>query len=276
MKVAIENNYLKSNSLTTIIIVLLVVSILYGISDNLDQKNVLLRTAVFQNQVETVKKLIAEGADVNIITAEPIESTVLMIAASKGYIEIMKILIENGAHVNATSNEGYTALMRAARNGQTVAIKILLQNNADINAKNYGGMSALKFAANNYYQDIVKILLSHGADRKDIENIRKPPFNPIREFVQTVSGSQHNRQLEALSFYSLLILSVISLTRLIKAHGNLLWDTLIPVSAIFLYFLNKAVELPNPMMSADFILYTLLIIIGISSFSGFIKILFSK
>ena len=276
MQVFVNNYYLKSNASKTIIIALLAFSILYASSNNLDQKNVLLRTAVFQNQVETVKKLISEGADVNIKTAKPIDSTLLMITARKGYIEIMKILIENGADVNAISNEGYTALMLAANNGQTSAIKILLQNNADINFRNYGGMSALKFAAYNSYEDIVKILLSHGADCKDIDTISKLPFNPIREFVQTVFGSQYLRLLEMLSFYSLLILSVISLARLIKAHGSLLWDTLIPLSTIFLYFLHKAVQIRNPMVSADFILYILLIVICISSFGNFIKVIFSK
>lgn len=161
----------KITSLIRIIFGWLLINTLLAASDRPVPGQLPLMSAVYRNQVETVKTLIANGADVNTKIAGVIEVTPLMVAARYGHTEILKILIENGADVNAKSEEGYTALMRAARNGQTAAVKILIQNHADVHARNYGGMSALKFAASYNYQDIVQILLDHGADRRDLLNI---------------------------------------------------------------------------------------------------------
>lgn len=42
-----------------------------------------------------------------------------------GYEKIAEILIENGADVNATNSNGYTALTFAARNGNVEIIKLI-------------------------------------------------------------------------------------------------------------------------------------------------------
>ncbi|WP_188093748.1 ankyrin repeat domain-containing protein [Sulfurimonas xiamenensis] len=159
----------KFSSLTSILFGLLFISALFGASDYSVPGEMPLMSAVRQNQLEKVKTLIANGADVNMKKAGAIEVTPLMVAARYGHTEIMEILIENGADVNVKSDEGYTALMRAARNGKTDAVKILLLNHADVNARNFGGMSALKFAAG-CYPDIVQILLDNGADQGDLAN----------------------------------------------------------------------------------------------------------
>ncbi len=56
-------------------------------------------------------------------------ATALMFAAEEGHIDIMKLLLEQGADANAAHTEGLmkgrTALMAAASNGHIGIVKLL-------------------------------------------------------------------------------------------------------------------------------------------------------
>jgi uncharacterized protein len=69
----------------------------------------------------------------------------LDIAISKGDIESVKKFIEYGVDVNELSN-GLSPLMLAARYNKVEIMKILIANGALINAKNENGLTALKYA----------------------------------------------------------------------------------------------------------------------------------
>ena len=78
-----------------------------------------------------------------------------MIASLRGQTEVVKMLLEKGADVNAKNTKGWTALMIASLRGQTEVVKNLLEKGADVNAKDEDGKSALKHAINN---EIIKLL----------------------------------------------------------------------------------------------------------------------
>jgi ankyrin repeat protein len=60
--------------------------------------------------------------------------TALHLAAGEGHLEIVKLLLEHGADVNAkTAYE--TALHLAAGEGHLEIVKLLLEHGADVNAK---------------------------------------------------------------------------------------------------------------------------------------------
>lgn len=79
--------------------------------------------AIVKGDFETVKKLIAMGADVN---AKSNGLTPLMYAAKYNRIEILNLLIDKGVNLKAKdSKKGYTALKFAELSNATEAKKIL-------------------------------------------------------------------------------------------------------------------------------------------------------
>jgi ankyrin repeat protein/tRNA A-37 threonylcarbamoyl transferase component Bud32 len=72
--------------------------------------------------------------------------------------DVVKLLLDKGADVNAKDREGRTALMWAASSGNVDIVKILLDAGADISAKNEDGETALMLAQRNKQVDTMKIL----------------------------------------------------------------------------------------------------------------------
>lgn len=78
------------------------------------------------------------------------QGTALMVAAIEGHDEIVKLLVDNGADINITNNERYTAL-----------------DWAQFKIDSYG---AIKFNKQNNYRNIIDCLKSHGAKSRDTES----------------------------------------------------------------------------------------------------------
>lgn len=126
-----------------------------------------LRRAAIKGNVDSVKDLVSRGANVNMRHGG---WTILMFAAREDHPEVAKILLDNGADVNATGEErgewsGATALTIAAEKGHTDIVKVLLARGANVNAQNnHGSNTALMYAAEFDYPDVVKVLLASGAN----------------------------------------------------------------------------------------------------------------
>ena len=91
--------------------------------------------------------------------------TPLMFAADKGHKEVVALLLDRGANINAASegNFLYTALMIAAGRGYSEIVNLLLARGADVNASNSIGHTALTIAAGLGHKEIVPLLLKNGA-----------------------------------------------------------------------------------------------------------------
>ena len=71
---------------------------------------------------------------------------------------------ENGANVNASDKNKYTALLSAAGNGHLEIVKLLEASGADINAKNKFENTPLIWAALNGHLPVVKYLQAKGSN----------------------------------------------------------------------------------------------------------------
>jgi len=112
--------------------------------------------------LEVVRILIENGADVNDSTG--IGETALMFAVEKGHNDIASLLIENGADINAQDIYQRTALMRASASGNVAMVSYLIEKDADVNLKDKQDKFALDFAKKFEYQDVVDLLSKLTAD----------------------------------------------------------------------------------------------------------------
>ncbi len=106
----------------------------------------------------------AKDTDVKIKTMD------LISAVQKGDTEIVKMLLDKGADVNAKDNNGNAALIWAVDRKNTEIIKMLLDKgadvNVDVNVKDGSREPVLIYAIKKDNTEIVKILLDNGADVK--------------------------------------------------------------------------------------------------------------
>ena len=117
-----------------------------------------LHIAAYHGQVEAIKVLLKEGADVN-AKRDKDGRTPLHWAAWKGQVEAIKLLLKAGAKVNAKEKTGKTPLHSAALKGQVEAIKVLLKAGAKVNARDKDGDTPLHWAAWKGQVEAIKALL---------------------------------------------------------------------------------------------------------------------
>ncbi len=119
--------------------------------------------AAMHRDTARVRLLLKQGADVN--AAQGDGMTALHWAASLGDAGQARMLITAGARLDASTRNGsYTPLHLAARAGQTSVLNVLLDAGANVNAPTTsGGATALHLAAGQGSADAVAALLAHGA-----------------------------------------------------------------------------------------------------------------
>ena len=124
--------------------------------------------ATAAGDINKVSELIRLGTDINYFS-ESWDKTALMLASEKGYIEITKLLIENGANLEiASKSNGFTALFWGSFWGdeKVDVVSMLLEHGANVNHKNFGLETALFRAADQGDVEIVKLLIKYGVDLK--------------------------------------------------------------------------------------------------------------
>ena len=118
-----------------------------------------------QSTAEYIRVLISEGANVN--AKDKDGRTPLMLAAAKSSTPgIVALLLEKGAELEARSTYGWTPLMIAARNSSPEIVQLLLEKGAEVNVRDTDGKTPLMFAARNTNgksAEIKQLLINAGA-----------------------------------------------------------------------------------------------------------------
>ncbi|HEY9509856.1 MAG TPA: ankyrin repeat domain-containing protein, partial [Verrucomicrobiae bacterium] len=124
--------------------------------------------------------LLAHHADINARNSEPNgERTPLHLAIARNRIEMLKLLIQAGANVNARAKGGMTPLMEALYDKQFDMIEPLLAAKADPNLATDDGITSLSLAAQLKNLEVVRQLLDAGA-KPDAGDLNPPLFWAIK------------------------------------------------------------------------------------------------
>ena len=135
-------------------------------------RNTALTLACFQGRHEVVSLLLDRKANVEHRAKTGL--TPLMEAASGGFVDVGRVLLDKNADVNAppVPSSRDTALTIAADKGHYRFVELLLSRGAQVDVRNKKGNSSLWLAANGGHLDVVQ-LLHHAAADIDSQDNRK-------------------------------------------------------------------------------------------------------
>jgi hypothetical protein len=130
---------------------------------------------------------LAEGAAINdSFRGQP----AICLAASGGHVEVVRLLIAEGADINAKASLDETALHKAADHGHKEVVELLLAAGADINAKDKDGRTPLQLGAMSGNPEVAAILRAHAAKATGgVEQAAKSPADQ-KAFFAAVGNSE--------------------------------------------------------------------------------------
>lgn len=127
-----------------------------------------IQAAAESGHEEVVLLLLDLGANVNAPASPSSGVTALQSACFQGHISLARLLIDRGADVNSPpgKSNGYTALQGACLAGEENIVRMLLDRGADVNAPGspYNGGTALHAAVSRGNMRLVNTLLSADAN----------------------------------------------------------------------------------------------------------------
>lgn len=144
-----------------------------------------LQLAVLNDDIEMVRLLIADGAEID--ARGRYGATPLSCASIRGHYDIAELLVDEGADVNfraETDDLGETPLHQAAVKGYTDIVELLLDNGAEIDAPGIGGTTPLHMATVPGHLEVMEILLNRGA-QVDAVFGEDPQFTPFQLALNT-------------------------------------------------------------------------------------------
>ncbi|KAJ8352225.1 hypothetical protein SKAU_G00237010 [Synaphobranchus kaupii] len=103
-------------------------------------------------------------------------ATALHVSAAKGYIQVMKVLLQCGLDVDSRDSDGWTPLHAAAHWGQEEACSLLVDNMCDMGAVNKVGQTPLDVADENLVDTLEELVKKQKALRTEKQKLSQAPF----------------------------------------------------------------------------------------------------
>ena len=141
-----------------------------------DDEITALMKASRQGHIDIVQLLYERGADVNAKLKD--SYTALHFAVQFENVAVVELLLKQGANIETTAGRfGFTALMEAVQRGWNPTADVLLQAGACVSTTSNKGATALAVAAYNGHERMAKILLDSGADLESKDEEGSTPLS---------------------------------------------------------------------------------------------------
>ncbi len=146
---------------------------------------------VQKNDLPSVEAALKNGANVN--TTDSNKNSLLLIATTKQYEDMAKLLVKHGADVNQQADNLDSPFLYAGATGQTELLKLFIENGArfDIFNRYYG--SALIPACERGHVETVQLLAN--TKNYPIDHINKLGWTALMEAVILGDGSIKYQQI---------------------------------------------------------------------------------
>lgn len=130
-----------------------------------------LAVAVKYGDVKTINEAIGTGLD------QSVRDELLGRASRYGQVEVMNLLLENGANAEAKDKFGRTAVLAAVMSRNTEAVTSLLAGGAKVNARDLRQGTTLQMAAGSFgNEQMVNALVKAGADVNAVDKNGQTPL----------------------------------------------------------------------------------------------------
>ncbi|XP_051537650.1 ankycorbin isoform X2 [Myxocyprinus asiaticus] len=121
-----------------------------------------LHVAATRGQVECLAVILAHGADVSLQDASGF--TALHLAAKNNHPECVRKLIQSKCVVDAVDISGRTALHHTSANGNTAIVHLLCEHKCQVNLKDLDGLTPLLLSTRHAHAEVCQSLVDCGAD----------------------------------------------------------------------------------------------------------------
>ncbi len=163
------------------------------IQENREGKNMeqQLISAAAEGDTKTVLELLEDGADINATNNQGV--TAVMAATQKNKVDTVKVLIEKGADINIRNNNKDNVLLYAGAEGLLEIVKLAVQAGADTTITNRFGGTALIPASDRGHVDIVKELLTNSDT--DVNHLNNLHWTALLEAVILGNGEENYQEI---------------------------------------------------------------------------------
>ncbi len=125
-----------------------------------------LHVAAYYGHLDATKLLLEEGANVDAVTGN-FQFTPMMLASLKNEPEIVELLLEHNARTDLKDREGLTALHIAAYHARLSVVQVLV-GKSNVNARDNKGRTPLGSAEERYWEGrdygaVIEYLKQNGA-----------------------------------------------------------------------------------------------------------------
>ncbi|XP_033746364.1 ankyrin repeat domain-containing protein 10-like [Pecten maximus] len=160
--------------------------------------------AIRNGDLKTAKKMLQHNTYPNIDAQTCLrDGTALYWACSLGFLDILQLLLIQGANTSTRTEWGATPLSAASDNNHTQIVRLLLKLNADVNSKTSSGNTPCHLAAYRGFSTVVQLLVEGGADIRLRNNkgqtamdlAKNSGHNKIASYLRAVSEILQTKEL---------------------------------------------------------------------------------